>query len=71
MSKYAIAFVTPEDKPQLKHSIVEGDDQESALRSFFDKEVTAFYSNDDQGYYYFKEDFNDESAPSGHVLAIS
>jgi guanylate kinase len=68
MPKFSIAFIVPAEKSQLKHRIVEGTDQESALKSFFNEETAEFYSNDDQGYFYFKEDFFDQAVPSGSII---
>ncbi len=68
MPKFAIAFIAPAENSQLKHRIVESEDQESALKSFFSEETSDYYSNDDQGYYYFKEDFFDATAPSGSII---
>ncbi|MBN1981299.1 MAG: hypothetical protein JW795_07205 [Chitinivibrionales bacterium] len=68
MAKFSIAFITPQQKNQLKHRIVEGPDQETALRSFYNDELTEFYSDDDQGYHYFKEDFFDSENPGGSII---
>ena len=57
MPRFAIAFITPETKCELRHKIVDSQDQDSALRKFFDEECGQYYSNDDQGFHYFKEDF--------------
>ena len=70
MPRYAIAFVLPSRTNQLRHRIVESADRDSALRSFFNEQTGDSYSNDDQGFFYFKEDFFDESNPSGSVLAL-
>jgi hypothetical protein len=68
MPKFAIAFIAPAEKSVLKHKIVEGADQDTALRAFFTEEAAEYYSADDQGYYYFKEDFFDAAVPSGSVI---
>jgi hypothetical protein len=70
MPKYSIAFVTPSKSSALRHRIVEADDRDSALRRFFNEEASEFYSNDDQGFYYFKEDFFDEIAASGNIIEL-
>lgn len=70
MSKYAIAFIQPTENSQLCHRIVEGDTKETALRRFFDEEVKSFYSEDDQGFFYFKEDFFDEQAKCGSIIEL-
>jgi hypothetical protein len=68
MPKFSIAFIAPSKVSTLKHRIVEGQDQDSALKSFFSDEASEFYSDDDQGFFYFKEDFFDETNPSGSVV---
>ncbi|MDR0331812.1 MAG: hypothetical protein LBH93_08915 [Chitinispirillales bacterium] len=70
MSKYAIAFITPGKRIQLRHSIVEGENRDSALRSFFNGNASEYYSNDEHGFLYFKEDFFDEVNPSGSVIEL-
>jgi guanylate kinase len=70
MPKFAVAFITPEDKPQLKHCIVESPEKETALKTFFLENAKEFYSDDEQGYYYFKEDFFDESYASGNIIEL-
>ena len=70
MSKYAIAFIVPSETSQLCHRIVEGDTKETALRRFFDDDVKGCYSEDDQGFFYFKEDFFDEQARSGSIIEL-
>jgi hypothetical protein len=69
MPKFSIAFIAPGESSQLKHPIIEGADQETALRSFFNEEAAEYYSNDDQGYFYFKEDFFDQTLPSGSIIS--
>jgi hypothetical protein len=68
MSKFSIAFVAPEEEKPLKHRILESNDQETALKLFFEEEISEFYSNDDQGYHYFKEDFFDTSTGVGSII---
>ncbi|MFP4012475.1 MAG: hypothetical protein ACLFVQ_00170 [Chitinispirillaceae bacterium] len=70
MPKYAIAFITPAKKMQLRHKMIEGENKDSALRRFFNEEANEYYSNDEQGYYYFKEDFYDETAGSGSIIEL-
>jgi hypothetical protein len=67
MPKFSIAFVEPEQN-SLKHKIVDGTDQETALKTFFNEEVSEYYSADDQGYFYFKEDFFDETTSTGSII---
>jgi hypothetical protein len=68
MPKFSIAFIAPTSPGQLKHRIIESEDQDSALKIFFTEEASEYYSNDDQGFYYFKEDFFDENNICGSVI---
>ena len=68
MPKYSVVFIAPGEKNKLIHRIIESPDQDSALKTFFSEETTEFYSNDEQGYFYFKEDFFDTSNPSGSII---
>ncbi len=68
MPKFSVVFLAPGEKNQFIHRIIESTDKDSALRTFFTEETTEFYSNDEQGYYYFKEDFFDTSNPSGSII---
>lgn len=71
MSKYAIAFVLhSKSNPAICHRIIEGESREAALRHFFDEELKEYYSEDDQGFYYFKEDFFDDRTPSGSIIEL-
>ncbi|KMQ52915.1 hypothetical protein CHISP_0136 [Chitinispirillum alkaliphilum] len=70
MSKYSIAFITPSKKPQIRHRIITGENRDNALRQFFTEETNDFYSADDQGFYYFKEDFFDETSSSGSIIEV-
>ena len=70
MPRFSIAFITPTEKALLKHKVVEAPDQDGALKSFFSSESSAYYSNDEQGYFYFREDFFDEAIESGSILKI-
>ncbi len=69
MPKFSIVFVAPVEKNTIKHTIIEAEDQESALKIFFKNEIIQFYSNDEKGYYYFKEDFFEESNPAGSIIS--
>jgi hypothetical protein len=68
MPKYSIAFIAPADEKSLKHRLVESPDVESALKMFFKEELVEYYSDNEQGYHYFREDFFDESLASGSIL---
>jgi hypothetical protein len=68
MSKFSIAFIVPSKTSPLRHRIIDSQDQDSALRTFFTEEAAEFYSDDDQGFFYFKEDFFDETNASGNVI---
>ncbi|MFP4416587.1 MAG: hypothetical protein ACOC4C_04055 [Fibrobacterota bacterium] len=68
MPKFAIAFIVPVEKNALRHSIIESPNKESALKEFFKKNISDFYSTDEQGYFYFKEDFFDADTGAGSIL---
>jgi hypothetical protein len=70
MPRFAIAFVMPSGSGQLTHRVIEGENKDTALRSFFNESVSEYYSNDEQGFHYFKEDFFDESAPGGSIIEV-
>ena len=70
MAKYAIAFITPSKKMHLRHAIVEGENKESALRQFFGDHASEFYSEDEKGFLYFKEDFFDEASAAGNIIEL-
>jgi hypothetical protein len=69
MPKFSIAFVEPEQN-SLKHKIIEAADKDVALKTFFTEEASANYSADDQGYFYFKEDFFDEATSAGSIISL-
>jgi guanylate kinase len=71
MPKYSVVFIAPVEKNQLKHRIIESADQESALRTFFAEESSEYYSNDEQGFFYFKQDFFDQADPSGSIIPLN
>ncbi len=68
MLTFAIAFVLPDDNCQLRHRVLEAPDEEAALRKFFSEEALTHYSDDEQGFYYFKEDFFDEKHRQGSII---
>ncbi len=68
MPKYSIVFVTPAEKIPLKHRIVESSDKESALKTFFSEEIIDYYTDDEQGFFYFKQDFFEPADPSGSII---
>lgn len=70
MKKFAIAFISDDNKDQLRHRIIEGDSQEVVLKVFFEEELTEFYSNDEKGYAYFKEDFYNSIPKSGSIIEV-
>jgi len=71
MPRFAVAFVTPSENSQLIHQVVESEDKESALRQFFKEFAREFYSEDEQGYHYFKEDFFDDVSAGGSIIELS
>ena len=68
MPKFSIAFISPGGN--LMHRLVEGADQETALRAFFNEINLASYSRDDEGYSCFKEDFFETKPRSGSLLPL-
>jgi hypothetical protein len=69
MPKYVIAYHSP--KGPLTQEIVEMDSRESALRFFFMNYCSnEAYTQDEEGYVYFKEDFEDPLSPIGNILEI-
>ena len=70
MPRYAIAFVAPTQNGQLIHRIIENESRDTALKAFFSESVSEFYSNDDQGYHYFKDDFFDDTNPGGSIIEV-
>ncbi|MBN1127387.1 MAG: hypothetical protein JXA71_00265 [Chitinispirillaceae bacterium] len=70
MPKFAIAFIAPSKNAQLCHRIIDGDTKEDVLRRFFNEELKEYYSEDDQGYFYFKEDFFDERSTIGSIIEL-
>jgi len=70
MAKFSIAFIASADTEPLYHKIVEGETRDAALRKFFNENISEFYSNDDQGFYYFKEDFFDETSATGSIIEL-
>ena len=70
MPRFAVAFVTPSQNSQLVHRIIEGENKDTVLKTFFSESASDFYSNDEQGFHYFKEDFFDDTTPSGSIIEI-
>ncbi|MBD3420800.1 MAG: hypothetical protein GF398_11840 [Chitinivibrionales bacterium] len=68
MPKFSIAFILPDENNSLKHKIVEAENKDTALRGFFKKEALEFYSDDEKGFFYFKDDFMDPNAKCGSIL---
>ncbi len=68
MKRYAIAFIN--NNGQLVHKVISSEDKESALRTFFEKHTDSFYSMDDKGFYYFKEDFFLKGSEAGSIIEI-
>jgi hypothetical protein len=70
MPNFSIAFVAPSKNAQLCHRIIEADNKETALRRFFQEELKEYYSEDDQGFFYFKEDFTDDRTHIGSMIEL-
>ncbi len=70
MKNYSVAFISDDNKSPLRHRIIEGESQDAVLKMFFDEELVDFYSNDEKGYVYFKEDFYDSTAKNGSIIEL-
>lgn len=70
MPRFAVAFVTPSENSRLLHKVIESENKETALREFFKEFVREYYSDDEQGYHYFKEDFFDDVSSGGSLIEI-
>ena len=68
MNKFSIAFISPGNN--LLHRIIMAKTEDEALRLFFQEINLASYSQDDDGFYYFKEDFNFGERPAGSIIKI-
>jgi hypothetical protein len=68
MPKFCIAFISPGNN--LMHRVVEGTDEDTALRNFFNEINLASYSRDDEGFACFKEDFFETKPRSGSLLPL-
>jgi hypothetical protein len=68
MNKYSIAFVSPGNN--LLHRLVMAKTEEEALQVFFREIKLASYSQDDEGFLYFKEDFNFGERPAGSIIKL-
>lgn len=68
MNKYSIAFISPGNN--LLHRIVMAKTEEEALITFFREIKLASYTQDDEGFYYFKEDFTFGERPAGSVIKL-
>lgn len=71
MASFCIAFIAPDECGTLIHKIIEANDKKSAMKLFFSENAVKFYSNDDQGFYYFQEDFNHPKEPAGSLLELN
>ncbi len=68
MPKYVIAFMNADSL--LIHQLVELDTRDAALRFFFQNYAATGYSNDEEGFNYFKEDFFESDKPAGSILDL-
>ena len=68
MPRYAVAVIAPKNK--ILQKVVDGEGQEDALKKFFAEQMFNHYTNDEQGYFYFKEDYFDPQEPLGSVLEV-
>jgi len=68
MQRYAVTFFS--DSVGISLQVIEAESRDLALRSFFDSHVTG-YTKDNEGFAYFREDFNDADRPMGAVLELT
>jgi len=68
MPKFVIAFHGEEQT--FLHKIIEMDTKEASLMFFFKNHVEGQYSPDEEGYTYFREDFDDPDSPMGSILEL-
>ena len=68
MNKYSIAFISPGNN--LLHRLIMAKTEEEALLTFFKEIKLASYTPDDEGFYYFKEDFSFGERPAGSVIKL-
>ncbi len=70
MTKFSIAFISFDNQNPLRHRIIESTVKDAALKVFFEKELTDFYSDDEKGFSYFKEDFFDTNTGCGSIIEL-
>lgn len=67
MPRFAIATYSDQSGVQLR--LVESDTKEAALRVYFQKYVQDYTPNE-EGFSYFRDDFNDPDRPLGSFLEV-
>ncbi|MGL1936027.1 MAG: hypothetical protein OCD01_13450 [Fibrobacterales bacterium] len=67
MARFVIAHYS--EKQGTVQKVVELESQETALRFYFEQYAQE-YSNNEEGFLYFKEDFFDESKPMGSITEL-
>lgn len=70
MAKFSIAFIAPDEQKQLRHRIIESPAKDAALITFFVKELSDFYSDDEKGFFYFRNDFFDPAVKCGSIIEL-
>lgn len=68
MSRYVLSFFS--DSVGVITKILEADSKEEAIRTFFDLYIPD-YTQDSEGFAWFKEDFYDEDRPLGSILLLN
>ncbi len=68
MKKFAIAFISPGGN--LMHRLIDAEDKEKALYTFFETINLASYSKDSSGFDCFREDFDFGKIPMGNIIEV-
>jgi hypothetical protein len=71
MNRYSIAFISPGNN--LLHRVVFAKTEDEAMRLFFNEIKLASYTQDDDGFFYFREDFNytkQGERPAGSIIKV-
>ncbi|MFH0920023.1 MAG: hypothetical protein V1913_06640 [Fibrobacterota bacterium] len=68
MFRFSVAFISPGGN--LLHRVIRAKTEDEALKLFFNEIKLASYTLDDDGFFYFKEDFNFGERPAGNIIQI-
>ena len=68
INKYSIAFISPGNN--LLHRVISAPGESEALTIFFKEINLASYSQDEEGFSYFEEDFKLGDRPPGSIIKL-